>query len=79
MSVFLSSLTRRELTFVPEFSYVVTEHDPDQPWLALGQGRHKVTLEDGVDFFTWAHEHWPSPRWSFELDRYQLSPMARPQ
>ena len=33
-----------------------------------------VTLDDGVSFFKWAHEHWPAPRWSVELDPWQLSP-----
>jgi hypothetical protein len=30
---------------MPEFSYIVTEHDPEQPWLVIGRGRHTVTLE----------------------------------
>ena len=58
--------------FVPEFSFTVTEHDPEQPWLVVGRGRHNVTLDDGENFFVWARERWPEPRWSVELDPYQL-------
>jgi hypothetical protein len=63
---------------MPEFSYVITEHDPQQPWIVVGRTRHAVTLEDGQNFVEWAHDRWPAPRWSVELDPYQLSPMARP-
>jgi hypothetical protein len=34
-----------------EFSYVVTEHDPERPWLVVGRARHVVTLADGQNFF----------------------------
>ena len=57
---------------MPEFSYVVTEHDPEQPWIVLGRARHLVTLEADEPFFKWANERWPEPRWSVELDPYQL-------
>jgi hypothetical protein len=57
---------------VPEFSYTVTEHDPDHPWIVVGQARHIVTLEAGENFFLWARERWPEPRWSVELDPWQL-------
>jgi hypothetical protein len=62
--------------FVAEYTYVVTEHDPEQPWIVVGRGRHTVTLEADHNFFDWAHRRWPSPRWSVELDPYQLSPIA---
>jgi hypothetical protein len=55
-----------------EWSYTVTEHDPEQPWLVLGRGRHTVTLDNDENFFVWAQERWPEPRWSVELDPYQL-------
>jgi hypothetical protein len=61
---------------VPEYSYTVTEHDPEQPWLVVGRARHVVTLEANQNFFEWAHERWPAPQWSVELDPYQLSPIA---
>ena len=32
-----------------------------------------VALDDGVNFFEWARELWPAPRWSVELDPWQLS------
>jgi hypothetical protein len=33
-----------------------------------------IKLPDGLDFFTWAHEQWPTPRWSVEIDLWQLAP-----
>jgi hypothetical protein len=57
---------------MPEWSSTVTEHDPEQPWLVFGRYRHTVRLEDDENFFTWAHQQWPEPRWSVELDPYQL-------
>ena len=55
------------------FSFVVTEHDPERPWLVRAQDWHTVPLEDGVSFFEWAAEHWPAPRWTVELDPWQLA------
>jgi hypothetical protein len=60
--------------FVPLFSFTVTEHDPERPWIVLGSERQTVTLDDGVDFFEWSSERWPRPRWTVELDPWQLSP-----
>jgi hypothetical protein len=57
---------------MPEWSYTVTEHDPDQLSIVVGQARHLVTLEAQENFFLWAREHWPEPRWSVELDPWQL-------
>lgn len=31
---------------VPEFSYTVTEHDAERPWIVLGTSRGKVALPD---------------------------------
>lgn len=58
---------------IPEYSYSVTEHDQDRPWLVLGMSHGTVTLDDDVSFFEWAGEHWPAPRWSVDLDPWQLS------
>jgi hypothetical protein len=60
--------------FVREYSLTLTEHDPDRPWIVRGQGRQTVGLDDGLSFFAWAAEQWPAPRWSVELDPWQLSP-----
>ena len=60
--------------FVPEYSFTVTEHDAHRPWIVFGTEPHKVTLEQGVDFFAWAQERWPKPRWTVQLDPWQLSP-----
>jgi hypothetical protein len=57
---------------VPEFSYTVTEYDPDKPGIVVGRGQHTVTLDADENFFLWARERWPEPRWSVELDPYQL-------
>lgn len=58
---------------MPEFSYTVTEYDTDRPWIVSGRSHGKVTLPDGESFFDWARDHWPAPRWSIELDPWQLS------
>ena len=57
-----------------EYTFTITEHDPDRPWIVRGHDRHTVTLEDGVEFFAWAGEQWPAPRWSVQLDPWQLTP-----
>jgi hypothetical protein len=53
------------------YSFTVTEHQPDKPWLVLGQERRIVELEDGENFFMWAHRAWPEPRFTVQLDPYQ--------
>jgi hypothetical protein len=60
--------------FVPAYGFTLTDHDPNRPWIVLSREHRTVTLEDGVAFFEWAHERWPSPRWTVELDPWQLSP-----
>jgi hypothetical protein len=47
---------------VREYSFSVTEHDPDRPWVVRGHRRGVVELADDQDFFTWAHAEWPSDR-----------------
>ena len=39
-----------------------------RPWIVIGQGHRTVTLDAGLNFFEWAHEQWPAPRWTVELD-----------
>jgi hypothetical protein len=60
--------------FVPEFGYTVTEYDPQRPWIVVGTSHGQVTLPDDSNFFAWAHENWPAPRWGVQLDPWQLSP-----
>jgi len=62
---------------VPEYGYTVTEHDVDKPWLVLGSEHRTITLDEGTEFFTWAHAEHPAPRWSVELDPSQLTPEWR--
>jgi hypothetical protein len=57
-----------------EYRYSVTQHDPDRPWIVLGSSRGQVTLADDTSFFEWAQEHWPAPRWSVQLEPWQLVP-----
>ena len=58
---------------MPVYGYMLTEHDPHRAWIVLGMEHRTVTLGDGEGFFAWAHEHWPPPRWSVELDPYALA------
>jgi hypothetical protein len=60
--------------FVREFSYTVTEHETQRPWIVTGTSHGRVTLPDDTSFFVWARENWPAPRWTVELDPWQLSP-----
>lgn len=57
-----------------EYRYSVTEYDPERPWIVHGSSRGQVTLADDDSFYEWAHEHWPAPRWSVQLDPWQLAP-----
>jgi len=66
-----------EHTFVPEFGFTAAEHDPERPRIVLGQQQRRVTLDDGVNFFEWAAERWPAPRWTVELDPWQLRQPGR--
>lgn len=57
-----------------EYRYSVTEYDPERPWIVHGSSRGQVTLADDDSFYEWAQEHWPAPRWSVQLDPWQLAP-----
>ena len=43
----------------------------------LGRKHQTVKLDTGTNFFDWAHEHRPEPRWTVDLDLWQLSPAER--
>jgi hypothetical protein len=61
--------------FVPIYSYTVTEHDPSRPWIVLEASRGlTVELEDAQSFYEWAAKSWPCPRYSVDLDPWQLTP-----
>lgn len=64
----------REHTFVRSYGFRVTEHDPEQPWLIIGSGLHPIELDTDTDFYKWAHERWPSDRFTVELDPWSLTP-----
>jgi hypothetical protein len=57
---------------VPEFTFILTEHDPQQPSIVVGSEHYIVTLDANENFFLWARDRWPEPRWSVELDPWQL-------
>ena len=60
--------------FVHEYSFTITEHEPERPWIVVDSEHRTITLEDGASFFAWAAERWPAPRWTVELDPWQLAP-----
>jgi hypothetical protein len=61
--------------FVRELRYTVTEYDPDQPWLLVGEIRRlAVHLEDAETFSAWAARTWPAPRFKAELEPEALRP-----
>ena len=57
-----------------EYGFTITEHDPDRPWIVLSSEHRTIKLPDGMDFLTWAREQWPAPRWSVQVDPWELSP-----
>lgn len=59
---------------MPAYGFTVTEHDSARPWIVVGREHRTVELGEGVVFFDWAREWWPRPRWSIELDPWQLAP-----
>jgi hypothetical protein len=64
---------------MPEYSFTVTEHDPARPWIVIGRERQTVELDAGDEgFFVWAHEQFPAPRWTVQLDPWQLTAQSRP-
>jgi hypothetical protein len=61
--------------FVREYRYTVAEHDPERPWIVVGEIRClAVELEDDENFYGWAAARWPRSRYEVQLDPWQLSP-----
>jgi hypothetical protein len=59
---------------VRSYSFTVAEHDPERPWILVGEIRRlTVELEDGQGFYEWATREWPGPRFKVELDPWELS------
>lgn len=56
-----------------ERSYTLTRHEPERPWIIVARERLTVELEDGVAFYAWARQEWPSDRSTVELDPWQLA------
>jgi hypothetical protein len=63
---------------VREYRYTVTEHDLEKPWLVIGQEHRTVRLDDDANFFEWAHRTWPEPRYTVQLDPWQLGVGLKP-
>ena len=60
------------------WNFSVTEYDPTKPWLIVSVRRGMtVELDDEIPFTDWAHDEWPSPRYSVELDPWDLSANLR--
>jgi hypothetical protein len=57
-----------EHMFVRTFSFTITEHDQERPWIVNGVEHQTVEFEDDVDFFAWAAERWPAERFTVQLD-----------
>jgi hypothetical protein len=57
---------------LPDYSFTRTEHDPVRPWIVRGSERRTIALDDGQSVFDWASERWPEPRWTVDLDPWQL-------
>jgi hypothetical protein len=58
---------------VRSYAFTVTEHDPDRPWIVVGESRHlTVELDDGQNFYERAAIEWPRPRYEVQLDPHQL-------
>jgi hypothetical protein len=60
--------------FVREYSFTITEHDAERPWIVLETSHQTIVLDDGIEFFEWAAQRWPAPRWTVQLDPWQLTP-----
>jgi hypothetical protein len=67
-----------EHTFVPEYGFTVTEHDPDRPWIIRGSEHQTMQLPDGLSFYKWAAQRYPHERFTVELDPWALSPGETP-
>jgi hypothetical protein len=60
---------------VRTYRYTVAEHDPDRPWIIVGEIRSlTVDLQAGQNFYDWAAREWPRPRFEVQLDPWQLGP-----
>jgi hypothetical protein len=45
----------------------------DRPWIVRDTEHQTIVLEGPVNFFDWAHERWPAPRWKVELHPWHLA------
>ena len=52
-----------------EYRYTVVEHDPDRPWIVVGEIQHlSVELDEADHFAAWADQKWPGTRFAVTLD-----------
>jgi hypothetical protein len=59
---------------VRKWSFTVTEHEPDRPWIVTNRKHRTIELDDGASFFEWAAQHYPGERFTVELDPWSLTP-----
>lgn len=51
------------------YRYTVAEHDPDRPWIVIGDIRRlAVDLPEREDFDAWAAREWPRSRFTVQLE-----------
>jgi hypothetical protein len=51
-----------------QYGPTITEHDPERPLIVHDTEHRTVRLEDHSNFYAWAHQQWPEPRWTVDLD-----------
>ena len=67
-----------EHLFVRTWNFSVTEYDPNKPCVIVSIRRGlTVELADEIPFMDWAHDRWPSPKYSVEPDPWELSTNLR--
>jgi hypothetical protein len=66
--------THTRTTFVPEYGFTTTEHDPNRPWMVISIEHRIIKLPDGVSFSGWPAPRWPASRRSVELGPWRLAP-----
>jgi hypothetical protein len=57
-----------------QYAFTITRHDAERPWIVLETSHETIVLDDDVQFFEWTAQRWPAPRWSVQLDPWQLTP-----
>ena len=51
-----------------EYSYRVSEHDPERRWIVLEQRHETIQLDHDVEFFEWSAAPYPHERYTVQLE-----------